>query len=50
MGKRMRSHKLEARIRQEEIFLAIHYGLPQAQPFLPSKELQREMSSHPGAE
>lgn len=36
LGKRMRSHKLEARILQEETFLAVHYGLPQAQPYFPA--------------
>lgn len=46
----MRSHKLEARIFQEETFLAAHYGLPQADPFLAAKELRRELSSDQGAQ
>lgn len=50
MGKRMRSHKLEARIFQEETFLAAHYGLPQASPFLAAKELRGELSGDHGAE
>ena len=36
LGKRMRSHKLEATILQEEPFLAVCYGLLQAQTFLPA--------------
>ena len=50
LGKRMRSRKLEARILQEEPFLAVLYGPSQAQPFLPAKGLRSEMSSGHGAE